>query len=568
MRFRRKCWLFMQMESYPGKTDAQLLLEFSSLSTKHQLADLLQISSAKLDYFAFRFPKKDQYKSFYISKRNGDQRRIDTPASSLKIIQQKLNYIFQLLYTVHPSAHGFVKGRSVVTHAKHHVNKRFVLNVDIENFFPTIHFGRIYGLFQSYPYNCNKKIATYLASLCTYNNCLPQGAPTSPILSNMICYKLDQDLLNLARQNGCYYSRYADDISFSTFQRRMPRAIVIHSKRNGWLPSAKLVEILENNDFKLNLSKINLKKKDNRQEVTGVIVNKKLNAKRKYIRQIRSMIHAWEKYGIENASKEHFAKYDNKQRNSELPDHRTYRNILLGKINYLAMLRGQDDEMVVNFRIRISMIASSDYHYNNPMTRRNDLRSPIWVIEAWHKGHLVSQGTGFSLRDIGIITCHHVIHPSSIDVKEEVQVFAWKIFNRETRIKLDILKSSEELDIALLSSPKDIIIDELERPDTYPELEPGFRISLIGFPMVTGNSQKHASIENGTVSYERRLYGRREIVINCDIYDGQSGSPLLNSKNLVIGIATMGSTRNSDRNKGSYENTVVHISEIENLLSV
>ena len=103
--------------------------------------------------------------------------------------------------TAKSSSHGFVFGRSIATNSKRHVRKKFVLNLDLEDFCPTINFGRVRGLFMSFPFHFNAEVATLLAQICTFDNHLPQGAPTSPIISNFICSKLDSEMSRFSKIN-------------------------------------------------------------------------------------------------------------------------------------------------------------------------------------------------------------------------------------------------------------------------------------------------------------------------------------------------------------------------------
>src|SRR5205814_3311637 len=119
----------------------------------------------------------------------------------------------------------FIPARSILTNAKPHLRQKFVLNVDLKDFFPTINFGRVRGVLIAKPYCLLPHIATYIARICCRDNALPQGAPTSPIISNMICSRLDRQLLRLARQYRCVYTRYADDLTFSTSMPRFPGAL-------------------------------------------------------------------------------------------------------------------------------------------------------------------------------------------------------------------------------------------------------------------------------------------------------------------------------------------------------
>jgi len=173
----------------PGRED--LRKKFLSLKTPRELAFLLVIKYEKLNYLIYKKETSAKYRSFYLNKKSGGHRRIDTPIGPLKIVQRKLNDILQLIYTPKPSVHGFIFDRNIVTNSQAHIRKPVILNLDLKDFFPSINFGRVRGMFMGYPYKLPPKIATFIAQICCHNNQLPQGAPTSPIISNMICSKLD-----------------------------------------------------------------------------------------------------------------------------------------------------------------------------------------------------------------------------------------------------------------------------------------------------------------------------------------------------------------------------------------
>ena len=207
------------------KNPEQLKEKFYKLSSAENIADLLEIHYRDLIYYLYRLPDIKKYYSFEIQKKNGKRRIISAPTTSLKILQQKLNCILSIVFPPKFSSHGFVKGRSIKTNAFTHVKRKYVLNIDLEDFFPSINFGRVRGMFMAYPYRLSAPVATVLSQICCYKNQLPQGAPTSPIISNMICAKLDSQLLYLAKQNKCLFTRYADDITFSTWKKRFPKTI-------------------------------------------------------------------------------------------------------------------------------------------------------------------------------------------------------------------------------------------------------------------------------------------------------------------------------------------------------
>ncbi|MFM7599972.1 MAG: reverse transcriptase domain-containing protein [Pseudanabaena sp.] len=325
----------------------ELKEQFYKLRTREDIAALLQVSDYQLRYHLYIYPREKAYATFQIPKKSGGSRSISAPKTSLKIIQQKLNQVFISVYQPKPSTHGFAVEKSIVTNAKQHLRQKYVLNLDLKDFFPSINFGRVRGLLMSPPYSCTMEVATVLAQICCHDNQLPQGAPTSPIISNMICAKLDSQLQRLAKKYQCIYTRYADDITFSTSRSKFPPHLIWFSKEaEKSVLGDELKTIIEENGFLVNESKVRLQTRYKRQEVTGITVNEKLNVKRKYIRQIRAVLHAWEKYGLSNAESE-FWKHDKKHRFQVNQD--SFRNIIRGRIEFVGAVRGKNDPIYLNF---------------------------------------------------------------------------------------------------------------------------------------------------------------------------------------------------------------------------
>jgi RNA-directed DNA polymerase len=163
-------------------------------------------------------------------------------------------------------------------------------------------------MFMSHPYNLEAPVATILAQICCHNNQLPQDAPTSPIISNMICAKMDSQLQRLAKESKATYTRYADDITFSTTLSSFPDSLGHFAEDENnpkFILSDNLVAIIINNGFRINERKIRLQSSRSHQEVTGLTVNKFPNVDRNYVRQIRGMLHAWEKFGLLNAQEKY-----------------------------------------------------------------------------------------------------------------------------------------------------------------------------------------------------------------------------------------------------------------------
>ena len=239
------------------------------------------------------------------------------------------------------------------------MKKSYVFNLDIKDFFPSINFGRVYGLLLAKPYECTREVATVLAQICTVNNTLPQGAPTSPTVSNMICARMDSELRRLAQRNRCTYTRYADDLTFSTSMPSFPPDIAKVVKDISGTHvhvGSELGSIINDNGFLINYDKVRLQTKGQRQSVTGITVNEKCNLQQSYIRQIRAMLHAWEKYG-EVAAENYFRqKYDLKNRSPYKREVR-FREVLRGKIEFLGQIRGKRDTYYCKYRKKLRQLA-------------------------------------------------------------------------------------------------------------------------------------------------------------------------------------------------------------------
>jgi len=346
------------MDLQLSKTEDELRAQFPTLTMGEDIATLLEIPYQKLTYYLHGLSEDKKYFDFQISKKSGEMRCISAPTTGLKIIQQKLNRVLQTVYQPKPSVTGFVLKRNIVINARAHSNRRFVLNLDLKDFFPSIHFGRVKGLFMAWPYNFNQEVARILAQICCHNGGLPQGAPTSPIVSNIICSKLDATLQRFAGELRCQYTRYGDDISFSTslykFPSQLAKAEICDGNRKIKL-GEELVNIIEiQNNFRINYDKVRLQESSHRQSVTGLITNRFPNVKRKYVRQIRAMLHAWEVYGLTDAEAEFHKKFNKCRLPCKNPP--SFKDVLKGKIEFLGMVRGKDNPMYYFFMYKYNKL--------------------------------------------------------------------------------------------------------------------------------------------------------------------------------------------------------------------
>jgi len=316
---------------------------FAQLRSPQDVAALLDVKYSDLVYWIYRRPAFSRYQEFSIPKRGSGTRTIRAPARDVAILQRKLLQVLEAYYEPKPVVYGFISGRGHLRHAAEHLRKRLVFCTDIVDFFPSINFGRVRGMFMGIPYHLPERVATILAHLCCHAGELPQGAPTSPIVSNMICAQLASRLTQLAKRQRCTYSRYADDMAFSTNQRRFPSAVARFSEEGEVRPGSELISLVEGSGFQLNGSKTRLIGRDGRQMVTGIIVNERLNVPRRYRNQIRAMLHAWKKYGLEPAQKHYELRYSGTEYRRPGLEPPRFELVVKGKIDYLGQVRGKDD---------------------------------------------------------------------------------------------------------------------------------------------------------------------------------------------------------------------------------
>lgn len=259
-----------------------------------------------------------QYHQFEIPKKSGGTRQIIAPVGDFKIIQKALAHLLAMVSSPDEHAHGFIEKRSVITNAQQHIGKTYVLNLDLKDFFPSVYFHRIVHALQKY---FSRDVSVFIAKLCTWTetgddlpeDVLPQGAPTSPVLSNIVCEAMDARLGGLAKRFGLTYTRYADDMTFSSYHS------VYASDSDFW---TELHSIIEDSGFRINEKKTRLLKKGTRQEVTGITVGNRLNVSRKWMKRLRAQIFQYEMYG------------------GSVDEYRS----LMGKIAFLKMVRGWDDD--------------------------------------------------------------------------------------------------------------------------------------------------------------------------------------------------------------------------------
>jgi retron-type reverse transcriptase len=303
------------------------------LSTPSDLAEAIGFSISRLRWLAFHAEAATRvhYVTFEVPKKSGGTRKLSAPHRSLASAQRWILDRIVGMLTAEPEAHGFVAGRSILTNASPHAGRSVVINLDLKDFFPSIGFRRVRSVFRRVGYS--PAVATILALLCTecprrtvaYDGTtyhvatgprgLPQGASTSPGLSNLVARRFDRRLAGVSKKLGATYTRYADDLTFSGDETLNPKV--------GYL-MARVRHIAEAEGFAVNEAKSRVLRRNTAQVVTGLVVNDRPGVARDEVRRLRAILHRAKREGLDAQNRE---------------NHPNFRAWLRGKISYVGMAR-------------------------------------------------------------------------------------------------------------------------------------------------------------------------------------------------------------------------------------
>lgn len=544
-------------------SDDRLKDKFFNLKNFKDIANLLEIPEKLL---LKSVVKSKQYQSFKMTKKSStEQRIIKKPSKNLAIIQKKLNYILSLVYeSNHNASHGFTKERSIVTNAEVHLEKKVILNLDLQNFFGSINFPRIRALFITY-FKFNSIVATTLANICCDNeNVLPQGASTSPIIANMICYRMDKRLTRLAKSSHCSYTRYADDITFSTNKESFPDSVAIQIGDTIEIGN-KLTQIIQQSNFEINALKTRISTEAEARYVTGIKINSKLNVNRRFVRRIRSILHCIEKNKDDIGSAVVIFNEKYTFRKTLYKDYDMF-NIVRGKIGHIGNVKGKDDSVFRNLARRYNLIINEinklpDFTFpfiRLPLSPKTFREINSFVVDDDRSvkyqflGHIDTleyyQGSAFLLKGVGIITNYHVIKPLIPVFDDEETAFVEEFYitihnSRYSSIKhlAKIHKYDSKRDIAILHCNT---IDHINHGYRYDlNISPNLDILTVGYP----NYRQNQAIreEPGMILDERTHFidgvEFLRYEVTTKVPAGNSGGPILNNNNAVVAIAVKGS---------------------------
>ena len=363
------------------------------------MAQLLHFANPKKNYI--------NYLHKTVPKKNGGMREISSPVWMLKMFQAAAGRMLQDYYEAPSAVTGFVPGRSVVDNASRHIRRNYVYNADLKDFFPSITRKRVKSALMRPPFSFGAEAAHLLSGICCAHAdlarkgreihweiqryrwdgierktvdyltevpaTLPQGAPSSPVLSNAVCLRLDKRLAGLARRFQATYSRYADDITFSSNHNVF---------QEGYSFLKEFRKIIADEGFTLNEAKLRLQEKGQRQEVTGLVVNRKVNVCRKYIRDIGSLLYIWERYGVD-AAYARFLKHSIEWR--KVDDGVSHDTVIFrphmvetvqGRLAYLRMVRGNDDPVWSRLNNRFMKLKEQ---YES----RGVIGDPVRILHSW-----------------------------------------------------------------------------------------------------------------------------------------------------------------------------------------
>lgn len=323
--YKRKYKEIGQQTGYPTEVIDELLEYAEPLFKKNIPIIYEQLHLSKLVGYEYDLLlrisncQKLFYREFSIPKKTGGQRAIFEPLPTLKEIQKWILEEILKNIKVSPTAKAYINGLSIKDNARYHKKQKEILNLDMENFFGNITERHVYVMFKGLGYN--KQVSSILTKICCLNGVLPQGAPTSPMISNIIFRFADRRIFEFCKKNELRYTRYADDMTFSGGE--IPKGFISTIKR-----------IIFENGFELNEKKTKLRLQHQRQEVTGIVVNEKLQVRRDYRKLVRQQIYYIKRFGLIEQSKK-----------NGFDEPIKYLRHLLGKLNFILFIDPKNSEM-------------------------------------------------------------------------------------------------------------------------------------------------------------------------------------------------------------------------------
>lgn len=533
------------------------LNDLFACKTNRELADYLHIELHILTYLAYKQPSS-RYVSFTIPKRQSNSYRIiEAPRADLKRIQRAIADELQNYYLAPRSTYGFVKDKSMPMGACWHVKKRTVLSLDLEDFFHSISSSRVHGVFKNIC-RCSPEVANTLTNLTCLDGKLPQGAPSSPILSNMICYSMDRALMNYATSHRLVYTRYADDLIFSTTSAYLTRYFYDYNKTGIDAINSSIRHIIEDlNSFKINEEKIRIRGRGTRQLVTGIIVNEKCNFTRRTYRNLRVLFHNINvkgyKYSIDSYLRR-FPEYEEALLdNGNLSAEEKLLNHIRGRLTYLTMItsvnRKPSDPLIklwtMYHEITNQKVPMINYDYFIYRTISDSSAQPD------NTGVHTYQVNGTAIRINGYyVTCRHCVtdltspDPGafySVEISKPEKLNCHTQSNCDTEISLQF-----DYDIAWckVEDASECACEVTLNYKDFPQM--GDTVIAVGYP---GDHNTPQFVKTTVTSIQSDY---SEIGVDRAFIHGMSGGAVFNQRHELIGILHKGGKVNEYFHNGAF----------------
>ncbi len=505
------------------------------LKTYKDVAAFFQLTPTQL--LTLLYKRRPEYRTFQVPKRSGELRNIRVPPDPIRRMQNKILQALLPLHVPKATCHGFARKRSIVTNAAGHAGSDIVVNIDLKDFFPSITHKRVAGVFRKPPLSLPHAPAAILADICCVDNQLPQGAPTSPILSNFVCRRLDLNLSTLAKRTGCRYSRYADDLTFSAVDRSMSGAILQRPLAGEVTIGDVLRKAIKDEGFEINPAKLRAMSSLVRQTVTGLVVNQNVRPSRIFISEIRGALHNWEFQTYRKANREFRSSYSRRSRAGKAGHLREY---LRGKLAFVKQVCGPDSPSYAEYACQFCRLTGSRTTVRGraALTERI-LRQTLFIVAGVDAlGDPLVFGTAFHLDRIGFVTCQHVLDLINNNKPMVSKAVLFRADKPAIQHQFKVRKSDSALDLAILDSA--IPVHASLTPTSPMGGGVGTQVLLAGYSLWRPGAPLR--VEPGKVVSVRTFNGRELIQVSCDIYDGNSGGPLLGPDGGVVGVAALGFT--------------------------
>lgn len=469
---------------------------------------------------------KYRYMKVTIDKRGGGKRVLLVPEPRLKFLQRKILALLETMYSPRVPVHGFVKKRGVISNANLHQKRPYLLNVDISNYFGSISRARVFGLLIAL--GLDDSVANAVCTMCITADQLPQGAPTSPILANMISFRLDRSLMSFAKINKLRYTRYADDVTLSSYVQPLPMFEHDEIPNSGRLNvdtiSSSLRSIFTSNGFTIHPDKVRFAGPKYRKEVTGLVVNEFSNVRRTFIRNIRATLFKIESKGLAAAQ----AELRTRRNKSDI----LIEDVLRGQIEWIAQVRGR------SFSAYITLANRFNANFpKNPLTvlpTVNEIATrAVWVVE-FFIGDSCDQGTAFFLEGVGLVTAYHVL----TDLPPGAQADLYRPSDPENKFHAwPSTRVSEDRDLMILDH--DVPSSEYMSltPSNAPESNDD-SITALGFPSFGPGDG--LGRRRGHIVGRATKGGVKMLEVSAILEPGISGGPIVNDRYQVVSIAHKG----------------------------